>query len=115
MLSTGEPLAQRMLYLAAKTPEDVWPEFKVRAQAAYQAPSRAIARELAAGGLSSSAARLTRFLPSLRKSVSGAQFTLTLYSLPVSRRPIGFVSQDNKATQRLSVFAAQYWPRLPLG
>jgi transposase-like protein len=30
-------------------PEDVWPEFKVRAQAAYQAPSRAIARELAAG------------------------------------------------------------------
>jgi len=30
-------------------PEDVWPEFKVRVQAAYQAPSRAIARELAAG------------------------------------------------------------------
>jgi len=27
----------------------VWPEFKVRAQAAYQAPSRSIARELAAG------------------------------------------------------------------
>ena len=27
----------------------VWPDFKVRAQAAYQAPSRAIARELAAG------------------------------------------------------------------
>ena len=27
----------------------VWPEFKVRVQAAYQAPSRAIARELAAG------------------------------------------------------------------
>jgi hypothetical protein len=34
---------------AAKVPEDVWPEFKVRAQAAYQAPSRSIARELAAG------------------------------------------------------------------
>jgi putative transposase len=34
---------------ALKLPEDVWPEFKVRAQAAYQAPSRAIARELAAG------------------------------------------------------------------
>ena len=29
--------------------EDVRPDFKVRAQAAYQAPSRAIARELAAG------------------------------------------------------------------
>jgi putative transposase len=28
---------------------DAWPEFKVRAQAAYQAPNRAIARELAAG------------------------------------------------------------------
>jgi transposase-like protein len=38
-----------MRNLAVKLPEDVWPEFKVRAQAAYQAPSRAIARELAAG------------------------------------------------------------------
>jgi putative transposase len=42
-------LAHRMRNLAAKVPEDVWPEFKVRVQAAYQAPSRAIARELAAG------------------------------------------------------------------
>ena len=42
-------LAHRMRNLATKLPEDVWPEFKVRAQAAYQAPSRAIARELAAG------------------------------------------------------------------
>ncbi len=41
-------LAHRMRNLASKLPEDVWPEFKVRAQAAYQAPSRAIARELAA-------------------------------------------------------------------
>ena len=31
-----------------KKPED-WPEFKVRVQSAYQAPSRAIARDLAAG------------------------------------------------------------------
>ena len=38
-----------MRNLVAKVPEDGWPEFKVRAQAAYQAPSRAIARELAAG------------------------------------------------------------------
>ena len=36
-------LAHRMRNLAAKLPEDVWPEFKLRAQAAYQAPSRAIA------------------------------------------------------------------------
>jgi putative transposase len=42
-------LAHRMRNLAAKVPEDAWPDFKVRAQAAYQAPSRAIARELAAG------------------------------------------------------------------
>ena len=38
-----------MRNLAVKVPEDVWPEFKVRVQAAYQAPSRAIARDLAAG------------------------------------------------------------------
>jgi transposase-like protein len=42
-------LAHRMRNLAAKVPEDVWPEFKARAQASYQAPSRAIARDLAAG------------------------------------------------------------------
>jgi putative transposase len=42
-------LAHRMRNLAAKLPEDVWPDFKARAQAAYQAPSRIIARELAAG------------------------------------------------------------------
>jgi transposase-like protein len=42
-------LTHRMRNQAAKVPEDVWPDFKVRAQAAYQALSRAIARELAAG------------------------------------------------------------------
>jgi putative transposase len=42
-------LAHRMRNLATKVPEDVWPEFKARVQSAYQAPSRAIARELAAG------------------------------------------------------------------
>ncbi|TIY01650.1 MAG: hypothetical protein E5V16_26845, partial [Mesorhizobium sp.] len=42
-------LALRMRNLAAKVPEDRWPEFKARATAAYQAPSRAIARDLAAG------------------------------------------------------------------
>src|SRR5580693_1497751 len=41
-------LAHRMRNLAVKVPEDVWPDFKVRAQAVYQAPSRAIARALAA-------------------------------------------------------------------
>src|SRR5512139_3695503 len=42
-------LAHRMRNLAGKVPEDIWPDFKARVQAAYQAPSRAIARELAAG------------------------------------------------------------------
>jgi transposase-like protein len=42
-------LAHRMRNLSAKLPEDIWPEFKERARAAYQAPSRAIARDLAEG------------------------------------------------------------------
>jgi len=41
-------LAHRMRNLAAKVPADLWPDFKARATAAYQAPSRAIARDLAA-------------------------------------------------------------------
>ena len=40
-------LAHRMRNLAAKVPEDIWPKFKARATAAYQAPSRAITRDLA--------------------------------------------------------------------
>jgi putative transposase len=42
-------LAHRMRNLAAKVPEDQWPEGKARIQACYQAPSRAIARDLARG------------------------------------------------------------------
>ena len=42
-------LAHRMRNLAAKVPADPWPEFKARATACYQAPSRTIARQLAAG------------------------------------------------------------------
>ena len=38
-----------MRNLAAKGPEDQRPEVKARVQAAYQAPSRAIARDLAKG------------------------------------------------------------------
>jgi putative transposase len=40
-------LAHRMRNLAVKVPTDLWPEFKARASACYQAPSRAIARDLA--------------------------------------------------------------------
>jgi len=43
------PRAARQRCLAHRMRNDLWPDFKVRAQAAYQAPSRAIARELAAG------------------------------------------------------------------
>ena len=39
----------RMRNLAVKVPTDLWPEFKARASACYQAPSRAIARDLAKG------------------------------------------------------------------
>ena len=42
-------LAHRMRNLAVKVPSDLWPEFKARVTACYQAPSRAIARDLAAG------------------------------------------------------------------
>ena len=42
-------LAHRMRNLAAKVPDDLWPEFKARFTAAYQAPSRAIARDQASG------------------------------------------------------------------
>ena len=51
-------LAHRMRNLAAKVPEDMWPEFKARATAAYQAPSRAIARDLATGVLTDYQAEL---------------------------------------------------------
>ena len=42
-------LAHRMRNLAVKVPADQWPEFKARITACYQAPSRAIARDLRAG------------------------------------------------------------------
>ena len=42
-------LVHRMRNLAAKVPEPLWPEFKERARACYQAPSRAIARDLRDG------------------------------------------------------------------
>ena len=38
-----------MRNLAVKVPTDLWPEFKTRVTACCQAPSRAIARQLAAG------------------------------------------------------------------
>jgi DNA invertase Pin-like site-specific DNA recombinase len=43
----------------SRCPEDVWPQFKARVQAAYQAPSRAIARELAAGVVTDTTGRIS--------------------------------------------------------
>jgi len=51
-------LAHRMRNLAVKVPEDLWPDVKARAQATYQAPSRAIARDLAAGVVADYEAKL---------------------------------------------------------
>ena len=51
-------LAHRMRNLAVKVPTDLWPEFKTRVAACYQAPSRAIARELTNGIRSEYAATL---------------------------------------------------------
>ena len=48
-MGTRIPASMRTREVAAKVPEDLWPEFKARATAAYQAPSRKIARELAEG------------------------------------------------------------------
>jgi transposase-like protein len=42
-------LVHRVRNLVVKVPEPAWPEFKERVRACYQAPSRAIARELRAG------------------------------------------------------------------
>src|SRR5205809_8102248 len=39
-------LAHKMRNQASKVPEDLWPEFKARAAACYQAPSPALARLL---------------------------------------------------------------------
>jgi putative transposase len=46
-------LAHRMRNLAAKVPEDLWPELKARVQACYQAPSRVIGDCLLRGRLRS--------------------------------------------------------------
>ena len=51
-------LAHRMRNLAAKVPDDLWPEFKARVTAAYQAPSRAITRDLVSGVLADYQAEL---------------------------------------------------------
>jgi hypothetical protein len=74
-------LAHRMRNLAAKVPEDVWPDFKARAQAVYQAPSRAIARELAAGVVADYGRRydsaVTCFMDDFEACIAHLRFPVT--------------------------------------
>jgi len=64
-----------MRNLAAKVPTDLRPEFKTRVSACYQAPSRAIARQLAAGIRADDADLLPSALPVSRTISSRASRT----------------------------------------
>jgi putative transposase len=76
-------LAHRMRNLAAKVPGDLWPEFKARAQASYQAPSRAIARDLANGVI----ADYGELLPSAVKCFQDDfEATIAHLRMPVAHR-----------------------------
>ncbi len=72
-----------MRNLAAKVPEDVWPEFKARATAAYQAPSRAIARDLADGVVADFEAELPTAVACLRDDIKAC---IAHLRMPVTHR-----------------------------
>ena len=78
-------LAHRMRNLAAKVPEERWPDFKARAQAAYQAPSRAIARELAKGVVADDDAELPSAVACFMDDFDAC---IAHLRLPVSVHPI---------------------------
>jgi transposase-like protein len=71
-------LAQRTHNLAAKVPEDKWPELKAHIEACYRAPSRATARKLARGAV----AEYGRDLPSAVVCVK-YDFQACIAQLPV--------------------------------
>ncbi len=79
-------LAHRMRNLPAKLPEDLWPDFKARVQAAYQAPSRAIARDLAEGLIKDYEAQLPSAGPASRATSRPASPTCACRS-PTAARP----------------------------
>ena len=68
--------------LAVKVPTDLWPEFKTQVAACYQAPSRAIARELANGIRSDYAATL----PSAVSYEDDFEACIAHLRLPVTHR-----------------------------
>ncbi len=76
-------LAHRMRNLAAKVPEDQWPDFKARVQAAYQAPSRAIARDLAEGVVKDHEAELPSAVACFRDDFEAC---IAHLRLPISHR-----------------------------
>ena len=76
-------LAHRMRNLAVKVPTDLWPEFKARASACYQAPSRPIARELATGVRADYAATLPSALACFEDDFEAA---IAHLRLPVTHR-----------------------------
>ena len=69
--------------LAAKVPEDIWPEFKARATAAYQAPSRAIARDLADGVVADFEAELPTTVACFRDDIEAC---IAHVRMPVTHR-----------------------------
>ena len=64
-------------------PEDLWPEFKVRATAAYQAPSRAIARGLTKGLVKDYEAELPSAVACF---MDDFEATITHLRMPVTHR-----------------------------
>jgi transposase-like protein len=76
-------LAHRLRNLAAKVPEDQWPDFKARAQAAYQAPSRAIARDLANGVVRDHEAELPSVVACFRDDLDAC---IAHLRLPITHR-----------------------------
>jgi transposase-like protein len=76
-------LAHRMRNLAVKVPEDLWPEFKARVQASYQAPSRQIARELAEGLVADYQSELPKALASNTEDIEAC---IAHLRLPIGHR-----------------------------
>jgi len=71
-----------MRNLAAKVPTDLWPEFEARATACYEAPSRAIVRQLTAG----IRADYADLLPSALACFEDFETCIAHLKLPVTHR-----------------------------
>jgi len=100
-------LAHRMRNLAAKVPEDQWPDFKARVQAAYQAPSRAIARDLAEGVVNDHEAELPSAVACFRDDLEAC---IAHLRLPIThRRAIRTTDEMDKRFRRRGVTISTAW------